>query len=97
MFFGFYFHGFFSVYQLRRCHIAIQCQPNSGSSYYNYKGHHSIVLQAVGDFGRNSDGGILKELHFGKLFDNNKLLLPPLKQMKKLKMNLYLLRMKRIH
>lgn len=70
-------------------HIAIQCPTNSGSSYYNYKGHHSIVIQAVvdvnakfifidvGDFGRNSDGGILKESNFGKLLDNNKLLLPP--------------------
>lgn len=53
-------------------HIAIQCQPNSGSRYFNYKEHDSIILQAVvdanakfifidiEDFVRNSDGGVFQ-------------------------------------
>ncbi|VVC32466.1 Harbinger transposase-derived nuclease domain [Cinara cedri] len=35
----------------------------------------------VGDFGRNSDGGILRESNFGKLLDYNKLLLPSPRKM----------------
>lgn len=66
-------------------HIAIQCLPNSGSSYFNYKGHHSIILQAVvdanakfifidvGDYCRNSEVGVLKESNFGNKLNKNKL------------------------
>lgn len=70
-------------------HISIQCPPNAGSEYYNYKGFQSILLQAVsdvnakfiagdiGDYGRNSDSGIFKESNFGKLLKNNKLIYTP--------------------
>lgn len=59
-------------------HIAIIYPPGAGSEYYNYKGYHSIVLQAVvdahgkfvivdiGDNGRSSDNGIFKESYFRK-------------------------------
>jgi len=69
-------------------HISIICPPGAGSEYYNYKGFHSIVLQAVvdahaklividvGDYGRSSDNGIFKESQFGKQLYQNKLDLP---------------------
>lgn len=36
-----------------------------------------FIFIDIGDFGRHCDGGILRESNFGKLLDNNKLLLPP--------------------
>ena len=57
-------------------HIKIKAPPNSGSKYYNYKGHHSVVLLAIADadcryiivdvgaYGSNSDGGIIQDSAF---------------------------------
>ena len=60
----------------------------SGSSYFNYKGTHSIVLMAVcdshyriilvniGESGKSSDGGIFANSHFGIAFEEKTLNLP---------------------
>lgn len=57
-------------------HISIICPINAGSTFYNYKNEHSIVLLAlvdahyrfimvdVGAYGRNSDGGIYQDTPF---------------------------------
>ncbi|XP_018397504.1 PREDICTED: uncharacterized protein LOC108775582 [Cyphomyrmex costatus] len=69
-------------------HIMLKCPPNSGSSYYNYKKQHSIVLMAVADYrykftlvdigayGGNSDGGIFADSEIGVCLKNNDLNLP---------------------
>lgn len=70
-------------------HIRIRCPKQAGSLFWNYKSFNSIVLQAVsdadccfvfidvGDYGRNSDGGVLKHSGFGKLLASNGLNIPP--------------------
>ncbi|XP_032687796.1 protein ANTAGONIST OF LIKE HETEROCHROMATIN PROTEIN 1-like [Odontomachus brunneus] len=69
-------------------HIILKCSPNSGSSYYNYKKQHSIILMAVADYrykftlvdigayGGNSDGGIFADSEIGERLRNNNLNLP---------------------
>ena len=32
-------------------HVAIRCPPKAGSTYYNYKQFHSIILMALVDSG----------------------------------------------
>nr|CAI5845516.1 unnamed protein product [Callosobruchus analis] len=69
-------------------HVQIQCQANSGSSFYNYKGTFSIVLMAivnanykfiyahVGSQGRMSDGGVFQRTSFCRSLLNNALNIP---------------------
>lgn len=64
-------------------HINIECPINSGSTFFNYKGSHSVVLLAlvdadykfiavdVGSYGRNCDGGIFSKSIIGKRLSSN--------------------------
>ena len=69
-------------------HIALRAPPNSGSLYFNYKNHFSVVLMAlvdhaykfiyvdVGNYGSNSDLGIFKHSAFGLKFMAEDLQIP---------------------
>nr|XP_012217190.1 PREDICTED: uncharacterized protein LOC105669025 [Linepithema humile] len=66
-------------------HVTIQCPNNAGSTYYNYKHAHSVVLMAIcdaryifrfvdiGAYGRRSDGGIFGDSAIGKNFNANRM------------------------
>lgn len=70
-------------------HIIVQAPPNNGSSYYNYKGNHSINLLAVSDAnccfsivdigaeGRRSNAGVFASSDLARLLRTNSLQLPP--------------------
>lgn len=70
-------------------HIRIEKLPNSGSTNFNYKSYHSIVLlgccDADGIFtmietgyaGRNSDGGIFRASKMKNMLSNSQLDIPP--------------------
>ena len=70
-------------------HVALWCPPNTGSEYFNYKGHFSIVLMAVVDAnykflninvgakGAGSDGGLFAAIDFKKDMDRGLLDVPP--------------------
>lgn len=68
--------------------VFFQCPNNAGSSYYNYKNSHSIVLLAVcdanyififvdiGAYGRRSDGSIFRSSLIGQKFHNKEMNFP---------------------
>ncbi|XP_018378016.1 PREDICTED: putative nuclease HARBI1 [Trachymyrmex cornetzi] len=69
-------------------HVILQAPPNSDSTYFNYKGNHSINLLAISDVkyrfiivdiggeGRQSDGGVFRNSLIGHYFESASLKLP---------------------
>ncbi|XP_065060189.1 uncharacterized protein LOC135687536 [Rhopilema esculentum] len=69
-------------------HCVINCPPNSGSAFFNYKGTFSIVLMAVvdasymftfvdiGDFGRQFDFSVFNNSPFGESLNKGCLNIP---------------------
>lgn len=70
-------------------HIKIIAPKNSGSVYYSYLGHYSIVLLGIADakykftyvnigaYGSSSDGGILTNSELGRLLQSGNINFPP--------------------
>jgi hypothetical protein len=71
-----------------RKHIRMQCPPNTGSDFFNFKKYFSIVLMAVADanyyfmatdvgsYGSEGDSYVLKKSNFWKRFTAGQLDLP---------------------
>ena len=69
-------------------HVVMQAPARSGSSFFNYKKTHSIVLMAIcnaryqftvvdiGDSGRQSDGSVYANSNLGYAIENKQLKLP---------------------
>ena len=87
--------GFEHVWNFPHCvgaidgkHVVMQAPARSGSTFFNYKGTHSVVLMAVcdvhycftlvdvGDAGKHSDGGVLSHSAFGQAMENGELSIP---------------------
>ena len=74
-------------------HIPIQLPPDSGSTFYNYKGFYSVVLLALVDSeykfiyvdtgcqGRISDGGVLRNTELYRRLNGESISLPPPRQL----------------
>lgn len=74
-------------------HVAILPPPNSGSTYFNYKHHFSLILLAlvdvncrfiyvdVGAHGRMSDGGVYNNSSLSQALENNTLNIPGLRNL----------------
>ena len=69
-------------------YICIQCPPNTGILFHNYKGFFSYVLLAIcdakynftlvdiGQYGSNNDSGVLANSTMGKRFSNGTMNIP---------------------
>ena len=68
-------------------HVAIKCPANGGSTFFNYKGFHSIILMAlyanykflyvdIGANGSCSDGGVFKDTGLFKVLDEGRVGVP---------------------
>lgn len=88
-------NGFLEKWNFPHClgaidgkHITCKAPPNTGSSYYNYKGCFSIVLMTlvdsnymftyvnIGAKGSSSDGGVFNACAFNKKLISNELNIP---------------------